>query len=290
MTKNESDSGEVDASKDNSQVDASDDNGSSDNADNSSKSQNETDEKDEKKETGDQDEKKEKKETDLEEMTYKERYGNSTKEMQAIKNDPAKLREFLGLDPDASLDEHFGSKKSDDNQDAGDDTGDDKDDSDDTDDKDDQDQGSDSDDSLPYDKMGIKAEQQVAIDMVWDNFAEKHPEIETNPKVRDALQKNFFRFLLDEAGNRRKLKSALEDTYKFISMDQDIKKAQDQARNEGIIKATANKSGAVQSSSSKTVKSQPKNELSPKQKMIAEKMGIKEEDYLKNIVKDEEED
>lgn len=281
MTKNESDSNEVDASKDNSQVDASDEKGTSDNADDSGKSQDDnddsgkSDDKDEKK----QEEKQPEKKIDLEEETYKQRYANSTKEIQELKKDPAKLKEFLGLDPDASLDEHFGTTKKDDETSDDDDDEDSDDDNDQDEDKDDDKQG---DDALPYKQMNIKPEEQAAIDLIWDNFEDKHEDI-AQPKVREALTKNFFRFLYDEAGNRRKLKNALEDTYQYISMDKQIKKAQEQARNEAIIKTQNNKNGAVQSSSSKPAKKEPKNELSDKQKMMANKLGVSEEDYLKNL-------
>jgi hypothetical protein len=261
MEKDENGSEEVDASTDNPPVDASGD-GKSDNADNTSKNQ-------------------EKEDVDLEDLKYKERYAQSTKEMQKIKSDPAKLREFLGLDADASLDEHFGTKKAE------------EEDKEEEEEKDEEKEESkdeiSNEDSLPYDRMKVKAEEQAAIDLVWDNFAEKHPDIE-KPKVRDMLTKNFFRFLTDEAGNRRKLKNALEDTYKFISLDETIKKAQDQGRNEGIIKSTQNNSGAIQSSSSKPVKSQPKNVLSSSEKAVAEKLGVSPEDYMKNKIEEEDED
>lgn len=282
---NKSDSGEVGASKDNSQVDAPENkDGGSGNADDSGKSQDE--EKDEKDETEKKEEKPVEKKVDLEEMTYKERYANSTKEMQALKEDPEKLKKFLGLDPDASLDEHFGFKKEPASS-ENDDEESEKDQETDDEEKDETEQGSD--ENLDYKKMQIKNEEQAAIDLVWDNFAEKHPEIDKNPKVRESMQRNFFRFLTDEAGNRRKLKYALEDTFRFISMDDEVKKAQNQGRNEGIIKSQQNKEGTVQSSASKTPKTEPKG-LTEQQKTMAAKLGIKEEDYLKNIKTEQDED
>jgi phage I-like protein len=80
----------------------------------------------------------------------------------------------------------------------------------------------------------------------------------------------------------------LEDTYRFISMDKEVEKAKTQARNEGIIKATANKEGAIQSSSSKQTKTESKGGLSDSQKAMAQKLGVSEADYLKNIQTDDE--
>lgn len=243
----------------------------------------------------------------LEESTYKQRYGNATREFQDFKSKKEEevkaLREALGLGPDDSLDK---ITKKDQNQSDGS-KDDQKKDDDSNGEKDDKDQNKNQDDnadanksvndkndlgdkketpvdpsSLSYDNL-VDPTERTAMDLVWDDFAEKHPEVDTDVAVRQEIIKEFKRFKTDALGNRVSLKKALADTYSWINRDKEIEKAKQEAYDKALLEATKNSNGAIQQppASKNTDGEGQKTELSSKEREVAKKLHMTDEEYKK---------
>jgi len=261
-----------------------------------------------------------KKEEDLsfEEITYKERYGKSTEEFQKLKaiadKREAKLREKFGLSDDDDLDafleakedkdakddskkdsdkdsDHDSKKDSEDDSDEDDSDDDDNDDEDeedakkktteDKDDKNSKDEEDDKSSKLSVRDMVDKSER-TAMDLTWDRFSEKHPEVETDAKLREKIIKNFNRFRQDEAGNDLSLREALEETFFYANARNEIEKGKKEAYNKALLDAKKNEKGTMRETSGKKSETPNKKELSQAEKKMARSFGMSEEEYLKH--------
>lgn len=218
----------------------------------------------------------------LEESTYKQRYGNATREFQDFKSKKEEevkaLREALGLGPDDSngeKDDKDQNKNQDDNADANKSVND-------KNDLGDKKEAPVDPSSLSYDNL-VDPTERTAMDLVWDDFAEKHPEVDTDVAVRQEIIKEFKRFKTDALGNRVSLKKALADTYSWINRDKEIEKAKQEAYDKALLEATKNSNGAIQQppASKNTDGEGQKTELSSKEREVAKKLHMTDEEYKK---------
>jgi len=233
----------------------------------------------------------------LEESTYKLRYGNSTKENQKLMAQLNLAKKKLGLSESDELTEEEEkaveeeAKEEEKNEKSAPvEESEEVETDDDSDEEEEKKVVSDNQSPYDYQSIGEKGEE-AAVDIIWDNFVERHPDIESNSKLREGLILETKRFRSDALGNRVPLKKALDDAYFWVNRDNVIKKAKIEAKDEGIIEATKNKDGEIKQTSSKSISVKNKLRLSDKEIEIAKRMGISEEDYIKNkvVYEDDEE-
>lgn len=238
---------------------------------------------------------------DLEEMTYKERFGNSTREFQTYKEtrdqEAKTIRELFGLKEDEAIDPEklkakiIQDKKDEDSEKKDDDDVDDDSDSKDDDDSADSDKDSednkDTEDKKSTDNSSnvdiidlVDDSERTAMDLVWERVAEKYPELNSDAELRKQISREFNLFRKDSAGNKLPLRESLERTIKFVNYDREVEKAKKKGFEEGILKATGNKAGEIAPKTSKTQVTKT-IVLSDEEKNVAKKMRMSEEDYAK---------
>lgn len=252
-----------------------------------------------------EDGKKKEEELDLEEMTYKQRYGHATTQFQKLQDEKNKkdvenaaLREALGLGPDDPLPE---KKKDGEEEDKGEKKPEVPAKPEDKKEEEEDDEGGEGQEKKPevdtkvvdekkpevpatanYDSL-VDDSERTALDLVWDMFAEKHPEVETDAELRQAVINEFPRFKKDALGNRVSLKKALLDSFAWVNRDKVVEKVKQESYQKGLLEASKNNNGALNPSPSKQTELNPKStqKLSPKEQTVAAKMKLTEEEYLK---------
>jgi len=200
--------------------------------------------------------------TGLEELTYKERYANSTREAQRLVEENKALKEKY--EP-ASTEEAKADPKED------------------------KPEGEAANPTVTEETPTVAAEtpkvsedlsSQTAFEVVWDLFSEKNPSL-NKPEVAERVAKEIKRFAVDSDGNKVSYKKALADAFAFVSGPDLIKQAQEKARNQGIIDATKNKEGAIPPTSSRSG-SEAAPRITDDEKKVARSMGMTDEEYLEN--------
>lgn len=220
-------------------------------------------------------------ETDLEELTYKERYANSTKEAQKLVEENKRYREKFG-----SLEDVSEEAKSNDNPDEK---------------KDEPEKKPAEAETKPEEKPEQEAAkpvitqpvdaatppelsknngEQAAFEVVWDLFVEKNQGM-NDPKVANDVAREIKRFAVDVDGNRVPYKKALSDAYRFVYGDTLVKQSQENARAQGIIDATKNKAGTMGENSGRQSNASTPS-LTSEEQATAKNLGMTEEEYLKN--------
>jgi len=212
---------------------------------------------------------------DLEELTYKERYANSTKEAQRIMEENKKLREKLGLKENDQLEEGSEEKKESPAEET--------DKEEETTDEEDKKEPVAPKEEVEPPRVFDSPEKQTSFELSWDSVAAEFPRL-NRKEVADKVATEIKRFSVDTEGKPVSYKKAISDALRFVDGPEMAKSAIVKARDEGMIAATKTKT-TLPEGSTKGAPASTGKELTAEQQKVARNLGMTDEDYLANIPK-----